>query len=1031
MIYRLLQAALRQRLLTIMGAVAVALFGLWAFSQLQIEAYPDISDTQVVLITQFPGHAAEEMEQQITIPIERAVNGAPNVIARRSRTIFGLSVVELTFSYGTDDYFARQVVLEKLRDADLPDGVTSDLAPLTTPTGELYRYVVDGPGHDEMELRELQDWVITPRFLQAPGVADVNAFGGLVKQYQVEVDPIALEKYGITVGQISKAISANNQNSGGAMLDNRQQSLVVRGVGLVRSTADIENIVLTASKGAPVFVRDVARVRIGPALQTGIFGLDSTSGGVEGLVLMRRGENPSEVLEGIRDAVEDLNSSRLPEGVRIKPIYDRTELVNNTLHTVSHTLLEGLIVVFLVLMFFLGSFRAAVLTALTIPLSLLFAFGCMKLYGVPASLLSLGALDFGIIVDGTLVMVEYVVRRLEARKTDATAFDVIHDAALAIERPILFSLLILVCAYIPLFTLERVERRLFTPMAFTVCAALVGSLLFTMTVVPVLATFLFRDKCKVWRNPMLGWLIRRYETDVRRTLRYPGLVLAGGLVLVAGALWLATQLGTQFLPQLDEGVMWIRANLPPGISLAKSAVTASDMRAIIRQSPEVRLVSSQSGRIDSGTDPFGPNRNELFVGLTPYSTWPKGKDKRQLVEELSARLRDQIPGADFNFTQPIIDMVTESVTGSSADLAVIVSGPDLGRLRELGGRTLTLVRGIRGSADTAIEQEADQPQMRIEIDRAALARYALNVADVQELIELAIGGKAVSTKFEGERKFDITVRYIPEARADKGALGNILVHTPDGGKVPLGQLAAIDVVNGASMIARRENQRQITVRTNIRGRDQGSYVAEAQQLFQKNIVLPEGYKVSWGGQFENLDRARRRLRLILPVTVGIIFALLFWMFGSARHAGVVLLNVPFSMVGGVVALYLRGINLSVSAAVGFVSLFGVAVMSGVLYGAEFNRRRREERGPLKEIVIAGASSQLRPRLILTVVAMLGMMPAALARGIGSDIQRPLATVVVGGLASTLLLTLLVLPAAYYLVDRGGEKRARREAEDAT
>jgi cobalt-zinc-cadmium resistance protein CzcA len=446
------------------------------------------------------------------------------------------------------------------------------------------------------------------------------------------------------------------------------------------------------------------------------------------------------------------------------------------------------------------------------------------------------------------------------------------------------------------------------------------------------------------------------------------------------------------------------------------------MRAIIRQSPEVRVASSQSGRVDSGTDPFGPNRNELFVGLTPYSTWPAGKDKRQLVEELSARLHNQIPGADFNFTQPIIDMVTEAVTGSSADLAVIVSGPDLGRLRELGGRTLALVRGIEGSADTAIEQEADQPQMRIEIDRAALARYALNVADVQDLIELAVGGKAVSTKFEGERKFDITVRYIPEARADKGALGSILVHTPDGGKVPLGQLASIDVVNGASMIARRENQRQITVRTNIRGRDQGSYVAEAQRLFQKNIVLPEGYKVTWGGQFENLDRARRRLRLILPVTVAIIFALLFWMFGSARHAGVVLLNVPFSMVGGVVALYLRGINLSVSAAVGFVSLFGVAVMAGVLYGAEFNRRRREERSPLKEIVVAGAASQLRPLLILTVVAMLGMTPAALARGIGSDIQRPLATVVVGGLVSTLLLTLLVLPAAYYLADRGKEKR---------
>jgi cobalt-zinc-cadmium resistance protein CzcA len=1027
MIDRIITNALRQRLLMIVLTLGAAGLGWWAFGQLKIEAYPDISETQVLVITKFPGHAAEEMEQQVSIPIERAMNSLPAIMARRSRSIYGLSVVELTFAYGTDDYFARQVTLEKLREVSLPAGAECGLGPLTTPAGELYRYALEGQGYDAMQLRELQDWVVTPRFLQEYGIADVATFGGLVKQYQIEVDPLALEKYNISIAQIAKAVGANNSNAGGALMDNRQQSLVVRGVGLLRSIADIENIVLSASGGTPVFMRDIGRVKIGPALQTGIFGLDSTSGGVEGIVLMRRGENPSEVLRGIRRAVEDLNSSRLPAGVRLVPIYDRTELVNNTLRTVSHTLLEGLTIVFLVLFFFLGSMRAAVLTAIVIPLSLLFAFLCMYLYGTPASLLSLGALDFGIIVDGTLVMVEFIVRRLSTTAVaERGAFEAIRGAAIEIERPILFSLAILIAAYIPLFTLERVERRLFTPMAFTVCAALLGSLLFTVTVVPVGATYLFKNGARTWRNPLLAWLIERYSRDIRRLLEHPWRVTAVAAAIVAGAFALGSRLGTEFLPQLDEGLIWIRSNLAPGTSLAKSAQVASDMRALIHQSPEVKLVSSQSGRVEEGTDPFGPNRNEFLIALTPYSEWPRGRTKAGLVEELSQRLRAQIPGANFNFTQPIIDMVTESVTGSSADLAVIFSGPDLKTLRRLASRTLDLVSGIRGAADTAIEQEAEQSQLRIDLDRRALARYALNVEDVQDLIELAIGGKAVSVKFEGERQFDIAVRFIPEARADSTAIGNILMHTPDGGRVPLSQIADIHVVNGASIIARRENERQITVRTNIRGRDQGGFVAEAQRVFRRQVRLPAGYRVTWGGQFENLDRARRRLAFILPVTILIIFLLLYWVFRSAVQAGLVLLNVPFSIVGGVLALYLRGINLSVSAAVGFISLFGVAVMSGVLYVAEMNRQRHAEGLALKQAVVAGACAQLRPRLILIVVAMLGMAPAALATGIGSDIQRPLATVVLGGLFSTLVLTLLVLPVLYYLVERRRHSPARSD-----
>jgi cobalt-zinc-cadmium resistance protein CzcA len=1019
-IAQLLRSAFQQRFITVFLGLCLAGLGVWAFFQLKIEAYPDVSDVQAVVITLHPGHAPEEVEQQITLPIERALNSVPNVIGRRSRTIFGLSVVELTFAYGTDEYLARQTVLERLHEAELPQGVSSSLAPPTTPAGELYRYVLEGNGADEIKLRELQDWVVAPRFLQVPGVGDAFAFGGLVKQYQIAVDPLALYKYNLTIRQIAGAVGANNQNAGGALMNSGQQALVVRGVGLIRSVADIANVVVASSGGTPVFVRDVGRVEVGAAPQTGIFGLNARAGGVEGVVVMRRGENASEVLKAVLAAVEELNSSPLMDGIRLVPIYDRTELVNSTLRTVSRTLAEGLTIVFLILFFFLGSFRAAVLTALVVPLSLLFAFACMYYWEVHASLLSLGALDFGIIVDGTLVMVEFILRRLErapGRQEASQSFQVIQEAALQVQRPIFFSLLILIAAYLPLFTLERVERRLFTPMASTICAALVGSLLLALTLVPVLATYLFGKGSRAWRNPVIPWLAQHYERILELLLRSPWKVAGVTGAIFAAALLLWNRLGAEFLPQLDEGVIWVRANLPPGISLEKSAEVASQIRALAQESPQVKLVSSQTGRQTSNTEPFGPNRNELLIVLTPYSIWPTGKRKADLVRELSEKFRTQIPGATFNFTQPIIDMVTESVTGSSADLAVILRGPDLRVLRRTAMQVLEMVRGIRGAADTAIEQEGDQPQLRILVDRQEAARHGINVADVQEVIELAIGGRAVSTMFEEDRRFDIVVRYVPEARSTLTEIGNIVVPTADGGRIPLARLAEIRVVEGPSLIARRENQRQISVRTNIRGRDQGSFVAEAQRKFRAQVKLSPGYRVEWGGQFENLDRARRRLTWILPITILIIFALLYWTFSSASQATLVLANVPFSIIGGIGALYLRGIPFSVSAAVGFVSLFGVAVMSGVLYVSEMNRQRREGQRELKEAVLAGACAQFRPLLVLILVAMLGMVPAAVARDIGSDIQRPLATVILGGLVSTLFLTLLALPCLYYLMER--------------
>lgn len=1025
MIAQLLRFALYNRFITVaIGLVLIGL-GVYSFRLLKLEAYPDISDTQVVVITVFPGHAAEEMEQQVTVPIERALNSVPQVIARRSRTIFGLSVVELTFEYGTNDYFARQVVSEKLKDANLPDGASPSLGPLSTPIGELYRYSLEAPKeYDEIQLRELQDWVIAPRILQVPGVADVVPFGGLTKQYQIEIDPLALEKYNLTINRVAAAVNANNKNAGGALLDNKHQSLVVRGVGLIKTVDDVENIVLAANNGVPVLVRDVGQVKIGAALQTGLFGLNGKLGGVEGIILMRRGENPSDVLDGVSKAIDNLNDIRLPKGVKIAPIYDRRDLVANTLNTVSRTLLEGLVIVLVVLFLFLGSFRAALLTAITIPLSLLFAFICMELAGIPANLLSLGALDFGIIVDGTLIMVEHIVHHLSSsRDSEDGVLEKVRDAAFEVERPIFFSLLILISAYLPLFTLERVERRLFTPMAFTVCAALFGSMLITLTVIPVLATYMFKKGTKHWENPVLAWVYRRYEGVLTLVLpRSPYVVLAS-FAVVAGAFALAATLGSEFLPQLDEGVIWIRANLPPGTALAKSADIANDMSGLIRQSEEVRNVASQTGRNDSGTDPFGPNRNELLLTLKPYDQWTAGKGKSQLVEELNDRLKKNIPGATFNFTQPIIDTVTESVTGSSADLAVILTGSDLTTLRDMAAQTLDSIRTVPGSADSAIEQEGDQAQVQILVKRPQVARYGINVEDVQQLIELAVGGKAITSVFEGERRFDITARYKQAARTDLADLGNILVHTADGGRIPLSQLAEIRVVNGASIIARRENERQITVRTNIRGRDQGGFVKDAQAKFAKAVRLPSGYTVDWGGQFENLERARKRLTVVLPMTIALIFALLFFAFGSQQYAFLVLMNVPFSLVGGILFLWMRGINLSVSAAVGFISLFGVAVMSGVLMVAEINRRRTQEGADLKSAVLQGSVAQVRPVLMMIVVALLGMVPAARASGIGSDVQRPLATVVVGGLLSTLFLTLIALPSMYYLVERRRERRS--------
>lgn len=1018
--------AFANKLVVVVLTLILVAFGVVAFNQLKIEAYPDISDPSVVVIASFPGQAAEDMEQQVTVPIERALNAVPRVISRRSRTIFGLSVVELTFEDGTDDFFCRQLVLEKLGEAQLPAGVTPTLGPLVSGISEFYRYTLRGDGLTSLQLRELQDWVVAPRLLQEPGMADVTTFGGLVKQFQIELDPLAMEARELDVANIAVSVESNNKNAGGALLSNRQQALAVRGLGLLATPTDIENIVVGANSGVPVLLRDVAKVKIGFSPPTGIFSYSDASGDhvdqIEGICLMRRWENPSEVLANVRGAIEDLNGTRLPSGVKLEPVYDRSSLVTNTLSTVSHTLLEGFVVVTAVLLVMLGDLRAAILTAITIPISLLFAFVLMKLLGVPANLLSLGAFDFGIIVDGTVVMIERIVFRLDLSKKmeEVSAAQAIYLAANEVAHPIFVSLLIITAAYLPLFTLERVERRIFTPMASTICLALVGSMLLTLTLIPILSSMLFSKTSKHWENPVIHWLCQAYGWIVGRTVGYAKLTVACASALVLAIFIAGTQLGTEFLPQLDEGVIWVRANLPPGIAVEKSSETATKIRKLLIDFPEVKAVMSQTGRNDSGTDPFGPNRNEFLLDLHPYKSWASHWSKAELVAHMSKKLNDSVPGVSFNFTQPIIDTSTEIATGSSADLAVIINGNDLKELRKSAEQVLEQLKTVSGAADTSIEQEADQPQLRLKVKRDEVARHGINVSEVQDVIEMAIGGRVVSTIFEGERRFDITVRYQSEARVDADAIGKILVATKEGGRVPLSRLADISVADGASIIARRENKRQITVRTNIRGRDQGGFVREAQALLAQKVKLPDGYRITWGGQFENLERASKRLKFILPLTVALIFALLWSNLGSGRDAALVLVTVPFSLVGGIIALLLRGIPLSVSAAVGFISVFGVAVMSGLLYIEEIGRRRKHEGTPLLEAVVAGAKVQMRPQLVLITVATLGMLPAAMATGVGSDVQRPLATVVVGGLISTLFLTLLTLPALYSLL---GEKDA--------
>lgn len=1018
MINQFVSSALHRRILVLVVFLLLGTFGYLSWQELAIEAYPDIADTTAQVVTQYPGHAAEEVEEQVTIPIERELNGTPGLYVMRSRSTFGLSLITLVFQDGIDDYFARQRIRERLEEVELPPGADASLDPLTSPIGEIYRYTIESPSRSQRELRELQRWIVIPTLKQVLGVAEVTNFGGETTQFQVILEPARLIQYGLSLKDVTEAIQNNNSNAGGSVLTRGDQGFVVRGIGLIRNLDDLGNIVVSEQKGTPVFLRSLGTLQLGALQRNGILGKDDNPDGVSGIVLLLRGQNPSRVLDGIHERVAALNGGLLPPDVKVVPYLDRTELVKTTLSTVSRTMLEGIGLVIIVLILFLGSPRSALIVATVIPLSLLIAFILMRLTNIPANLLSLGAIDFGIIVDGAIVVMEAILRR---REHDPTAPMTEHDAigaAVSVARPIFFAKIIVITAYLPLFAFQRVEKKLFTPMAYTIGYALGAALLVGLALIPGLSLMALRKPRKVWHNPVLARGEAGYTRALQRILKRPLIALVPGAVAAGLAILLGVFVGKGFLPELDEGSIWLQVQLPPGLSLEKANQMAGEIRSAAREFPQVSSIVTQLGRNDDGTDSWTPSHIESSVGLIPYARWPRGMVKADLIARMTERFA-QIPGIVVGFSQPMIDGVNDKIAGAHSDLVVKVFATDLIEARRLCERMVDVLRTVPGSADVAIDQEPPLPQLQVKIDRAAAARYGINVSDIAALIEVAIGGRAIAQVFQGERRYDVAVRFEPRVRSSREAIGDLTIEAPGGARVPLSQIARLELRSGESTITRESNRRHLTVRLNLRGRDLSSFLREAQVRIATEAPAPTGYEVRWGGQFENQQRAAARLALIIPIVLVLIFILLYGAFSSLRHAALILAMVPLALLGGMVALLVRGMTLNVSSAVGFITLFGVAVQNGVILISGLNELRREGL-PLREAVLQGATLRLRAVLLTATVAALGMLPAALARGIGSDVQRPLATVVVGGLLSATLLTLFVLPALYFVVERRAE-----------
>lgn len=1031
---RLIYHAIHKRGLMFALFLLLGAVGYYSWSRLAIDAYPDIADTTVQVVTQVPGLAAEEIEQQISIPIERALNGMPSMKVMRSKNTFGLSTVIVVFEDGTDDYWARQQIQARLVDVELPYGAVPGLNPLTSPTGEIFRYIVESRNHDLRELTDLHKWVIIPRLKQVIGVADVSNYGGITTQYQIELDPARMDQYGISLADIAEKIERNNVSAGGSMLSHGDLSYVIRGIGLLKGLEELGDIVVKSENGVPVYLSDLGELKYGTLERKGVLGyVDAErdyADGVEGIVQMLRHQNPSEVLVGVKAAVEELNRDILPEGVSIHPFMDRTELVETTLHTVSHTLFEGMLLVLAVLVLFLRNWRGALLVAVTIPFSLLIAFILMKATDIPANLLSLGAIDFGILVDGAIVMMETILKKRESDPAATLAEKSIVKRASEVARPIFFSTTIIITAYLPLFAFEHIERKMFTPMAYTVGYALVGALLVALLFIPGLAFVAYRKPRPSARNRWLERLTAIYDAQVRRIIERPRRLALPLTAILAGAGVLSVTVGKDFLPPLDEGSIWIQVQLPPGISIERSNEIGIELRRTIASFDEVSYVMTQVGRDDEGAEAFSLSHVECGVGLKPYGTWASGRTKSELIEAMDAELK-KIPGLTIGFSQPIIDMVMDQIAGAHSDLAVKIYGEDLDETRTVAERIERTLKKIPGAVDVAVDQEPPLPQLQVVADRRRIAQYGLNVSDVAELIELAIGGKAVSQIFVGSKSYDVICRYDERYRDTPEKIGALLLTTDSGIKIPLSQVAEIRRTTGASTITREMNRRHLTVRVNLRGADLSTFLAEADRAIAREVEYDrERIRLNWAGQFENQSRAYARLGIVVPLALAIMLLLLIVATGRVRQALTLMCVIPLALFGGMLALNVRGMTLNVSSAVGFIALFGVAIQNGVIMISHINNlRKREGDGDLKATVVEGARHRFRPILMTASVAVLGLLPASLSTGIGSDVQRPLATVIVYGLLFATIVTLYILPVLYYAVERRHLDRRTRNTEN--
>ncbi len=1015
MIERLVTFALQQRVFVVAAAVVLAVGGWFAWLRLPIEAFPDVQDVQVQVVTQVPGQAPEEVERAVSAPIEREMTGVARLTNVRSVSIFGLSVVTVTFADGTDDYFARQQVLEKLQNVTLPAGVVPTLAPLTNAVGEIYRYVVQAPPEMPVtEVRALQDWVIRPALRRLPGVVEVVSFGGAVKEYQVRVNPQALRKFGVSLDDLAAALSKGTGNAGGGVIRRGDEALVVRSIGLFRSTADIARTVVSARGGSPIFVADVAEVAVGSRSRSGIVGFNDADSVVQGIVQMTKGQNATVVVGNVRRGLAEL-AATLPPGVRLVPYYDRTELVRHTVHTVTENLAVGAGLVVAILALFLREWRAALIVASVIPLALLWAFVLMDLRGVSANLISLGSVDFGIIVDSAVVLVEALMVRLAVGRGEghaqglASRMHTLRNTALSMGQPILFSKAIIILAFLPIFTFQRVEGKIFSPMAYTLSFALLGSILLTLTLVPALLTWAVRHADMAERHSRwMNALREAYRRGLLAAGRRRAAVIGASLAVLAAAMAAVPLLGSEFLPKLDEGNIWLTITLPPSTALDKTKEVEREVRAILRSYPEVANVVSHVGRPDDGTDPKGPNNMEIMASLTPRAGW-RFPGKEQLVADMSQRIR-AMPGVPTNFSQVIEDNVEEALSGVKGEIAVKIFGPDLDVLEDKSEQVAEVIGGIRGAADVAAIKVGGATELDVHLDRERLARYGLQAGDVNRTVQAALGGVAVATFYERDRAFDLTVRLDAPFRQAAADVAELPVALPGGAgaTIPLGEIARVEVRQGAARISREAGGRNVSVKANLRGRDQGSFVAEAQAKVAQRVHLPPGYTMTWGGQFENQRRAMDRLKVIVPLSVLGIFVLLFWAFRSMGQALLVIAMVPFTLVGGVAALAVSGLHLSVSAAVGFIAVAGISVQNGVIMVERFMEGIRDG-AEVGEAVLEGAVERLRPIIMTALMAGLGLLPAALSRGIGSETQRPFAVVIVGGVISATLFTLLLLP----------------------